>query len=453
MSLAFEDLQTGAVYRAEAPGAVLGRERARTDITFRDESISKRHARVFVDQTVWHLEDLDSSNGTFVRNERIFEPTAIREGVQFALAQRRFRVILVDEDGPGDTDRYATPSVWTLLRRAAVFHAQTLPRLALQPFRYVRRTIDQVASPGSGGGGRSAAELAVVGAVAGVLATFWAPALEALTRFSLHGGLRWPASLYSVPVGLAAGALLGGAIHAVSSPAIRALGGASNRAQRTQLGLNGLAWLALAGLPAAAFIFAAPLDPLLVRALALGWALWLGVGGLYAAFRWGRVLGLYRWVELAGLASGVMALALGAGLGLRLVLGEARVFEDGATELTRPGATKRSVASEPQLDGEGEDDTPFGRYAAGRAYIESTLDRHPQLLRDPEIRRAYELLLEREAEVDRSLVDPGRRDASWYEHRIRRRLRAARQFEATGASVRELADRLRAAVRTGDFGR
>ena len=52
------------VYDISAEGAVMGRERAKTDISFRDESISKRHARIYYEGGHWFLEDLGSSNGT-----------------------------------------------------------------------------------------------------------------------------------------------------------------------------------------------------------------------------------------------------------------------------------------------------------------------------------------------------------------------------------------------------
>ena len=96
MRLEIRELDTSMVYDIGPEGAVLGRERARTDIAFHDESISKRHARIYLEGTTWFLEDLESSNGTYVNEQRISQPLALTVGMSFALAQKRFDVILVE---------------------------------------------------------------------------------------------------------------------------------------------------------------------------------------------------------------------------------------------------------------------------------------------------------------------------------------------------------------------
>ena len=40
-------------------------------LTISQPSVSRRHARLWFDQGVWFVEDLQSSNGTFVNNRRI----------------------------------------------------------------------------------------------------------------------------------------------------------------------------------------------------------------------------------------------------------------------------------------------------------------------------------------------------------------------------------------------
>ena len=40
--------------------AILGRERARTDITLRGGSVSKQHARIFFENGNWYVDDLNS---------------------------------------------------------------------------------------------------------------------------------------------------------------------------------------------------------------------------------------------------------------------------------------------------------------------------------------------------------------------------------------------------------
>jgi len=62
----------------------IGRD-APCDVEIRDRSLSRHHARVTTsDNGIW-LEDLDSTNGTFVNDERITERTELRFGDQIAL--------------------------------------------------------------------------------------------------------------------------------------------------------------------------------------------------------------------------------------------------------------------------------------------------------------------------------------------------------------------------------
>ncbi len=96
MRLEIRDAEDQTVYDIGPEGAVLGRERAKTDISLRDESISKRHARIFQDDGGWFLEDLGSSNGTYVDEQRISGAVSIGSGMSFSLAQRRFEVVYMD---------------------------------------------------------------------------------------------------------------------------------------------------------------------------------------------------------------------------------------------------------------------------------------------------------------------------------------------------------------------
>ncbi len=96
MRLEIRDIESAMVYDIGPDGAVLGRERARTDISLRDESISKRHARIFAQDGTWFLEDLNSSNGTYVDDQRITVPIRLAQGRVFSLAQRKFEVVYVE---------------------------------------------------------------------------------------------------------------------------------------------------------------------------------------------------------------------------------------------------------------------------------------------------------------------------------------------------------------------
>ncbi len=64
-------------YLISAAERYLGRDTA-NDVVMDDEEVSARHARIsFVDGTFW-VEDLQSTNGTFVNGERIRERTKLQ---------------------------------------------------------------------------------------------------------------------------------------------------------------------------------------------------------------------------------------------------------------------------------------------------------------------------------------------------------------------------------------
>lgn len=67
-------------------GILVGRAPACT-LVLDDEYTSSRHARVFPQFGEWYVEDLGSTNGTFVDEMRIMEPTAVPPGVAIRVGQ------------------------------------------------------------------------------------------------------------------------------------------------------------------------------------------------------------------------------------------------------------------------------------------------------------------------------------------------------------------------------
>ncbi len=65
---------------------VLGRE-ATCDFPINDQTVSSRHARLSYHQTQWWIEDLASTNGTFLNGEAVATQVVITQGDELYLGQ------------------------------------------------------------------------------------------------------------------------------------------------------------------------------------------------------------------------------------------------------------------------------------------------------------------------------------------------------------------------------
>ena len=76
----------------------LGREplsigRARdADVCIQDDYTSTRHARLLNWDGAWMLQDLDSTNGTFINGERVSQPVELRRGVSVRIGTTTFEL-------------------------------------------------------------------------------------------------------------------------------------------------------------------------------------------------------------------------------------------------------------------------------------------------------------------------------------------------------------------------
>ena len=86
--------------------AVLGRDDS-CQVKLVDRSISRKHARVFHDGLDWVVEDLGSSNGTFLKGAKIEGPQSIGLGDEIGLG--KFSIIFGKALGEGEVP-VATPS-------------------------------------------------------------------------------------------------------------------------------------------------------------------------------------------------------------------------------------------------------------------------------------------------------------------------------------------------------
>src|SRR5262245_45864514 len=95
MPLELKDLATQKPVIVPEEGLTFGREGGDANIQLRDTGVSKRHARVFGENGAWFLEDLGSSNGTWLQKERIKDATELLPGDIFQLSQVKFEVVQV----------------------------------------------------------------------------------------------------------------------------------------------------------------------------------------------------------------------------------------------------------------------------------------------------------------------------------------------------------------------
>jgi hypothetical protein len=83
-----EGPQTGENFNVTLP-CVLGRKGS--DIMFRDQKVSKKHARIKEISNKIIIEDLNSTNGTFVNNERIIA-LELQSGDLIAVGDTKMRI-------------------------------------------------------------------------------------------------------------------------------------------------------------------------------------------------------------------------------------------------------------------------------------------------------------------------------------------------------------------------
>jgi predicted Zn finger-like uncharacterized protein len=82
---------TGLVYHLIKPRVILGR--AGADVVIEDSEISRQHCAIEVKNTIIRLKDLDSTNGTFLEDERV-RAAELQSGAEFRIGSSVIRVTL-----------------------------------------------------------------------------------------------------------------------------------------------------------------------------------------------------------------------------------------------------------------------------------------------------------------------------------------------------------------------
>lgn len=90
----------GKVYEIEKDEVTIGRD-LNCEIVISDPEVSRRHARLYLQGANYVLEDLGSTNGTFVNGQRLMGPYVLRPGEVITLGENiklEFEAARIDPD-------------------------------------------------------------------------------------------------------------------------------------------------------------------------------------------------------------------------------------------------------------------------------------------------------------------------------------------------------------------
>lgn len=97
----------GTEYRLEKDEIFLGRDLS-NDLVINDPEVSRRHARLFFTGSTYAIEDLGSTNGTFVHGQRLSGPFLLSPGDWITLGEKvilKFDLVEFDPDATVATFR------------------------------------------------------------------------------------------------------------------------------------------------------------------------------------------------------------------------------------------------------------------------------------------------------------------------------------------------------------
>lgn len=77
--------------RYSRPVIIMGREQG-CDFRLDDQAVSSQHARLSFRQQQWWLEDMASTNGTFLNGEEVTAPVVITDGDEVRLGHKGVRI-------------------------------------------------------------------------------------------------------------------------------------------------------------------------------------------------------------------------------------------------------------------------------------------------------------------------------------------------------------------------
>src|SRR5512133_109873 len=75
------------------PEVIIGRDPL-CNFIIPDETVSSRHARLGYHHNQWWLEDLNSTNGTFLNDDRVYTPTVVITGDEIRCGQIVLKIVI-----------------------------------------------------------------------------------------------------------------------------------------------------------------------------------------------------------------------------------------------------------------------------------------------------------------------------------------------------------------------
>ena len=90
------DDQPAQVRHFKQPEITMGRDPA-CEYPLEGETVSAHHARLSYHHGQWWLEDLDSTNGTFLNQERLSMPTVVVSGDKIGCGETRLTIALAGD--------------------------------------------------------------------------------------------------------------------------------------------------------------------------------------------------------------------------------------------------------------------------------------------------------------------------------------------------------------------
>ena len=115
--------EVGMEYILDKADLFLGRDTS-NDLVINDAEVSRKHARLVLEGSTYRLEDLGSTNGTFVRGQRLSAPLLLNPGETITLGEKivlRFEIVSSD------------PNATVVAQRGPSQVTQPPPRVAPAP--------------------------------------------------------------------------------------------------------------------------------------------------------------------------------------------------------------------------------------------------------------------------------------------------------------------------------